>query len=309
MKIIYIPLFSVLLLLFIAGRVTAQTSLADKLDNKLDSLDDLDKNDKHASFKFGVNYLSNNVFMGRADTVRTPTISPELKYTFKNGIFVSATADYIPNRVTNKLDAGSVAAGYDYDITDDLSGAVSFTKMFYSANSTQIGSSISSVFNANLTYDIASIITPTVGVDYNIIKQGFSNDVFVNAGLSHDFAKEGIFGDKDLFIISPTVTANAGTQNFYDAYFVLKKYKLTAKGQAKEAAAEKLIAKRKEQLSKFTMLDYEFSAPVEYKIGILILSFVPTYAIAENKLPPRVTAGLVSGSRIFYFETGAALKF
>ncbi len=228
--------------------------------------------------------------MGRADTVKTPAILPELKYAFKNGIFISAGADYIPNRTTNKLDGGNLAAGYDFDITDDLTGGISYTKLFYSQNSTQIGSSISSTFSVNLNYDIASIITPSIGVDYNIIKQGFNNDIFVNAGLSHDFAKEGIFADKDIFIISPTATLNAGTQNFYDAYFTLKKYKLTAKGEAKETAAEKLVQKRRAQLSEFKMLDYEFSAPVEYKIGVLILSFTPTYAVVENKLPPRVTA-------------------
>jgi len=298
MKIIYVPLLT-FLLFFIAGSAFAQTPTED----------DADKSDKTASFKFGVSYLSNNVFMGRADTVKTPTVLPVLKYSFKNGIFISASADYIPNRVTNRLDGGSVAAGYDYDITDDLSGSVSFTKLFYNANSTQIGSSISSTFSAALDYDIASIITPSVAVDYNIIKQGFGNDIFANAGLSHDFAKEGIFGDKDLIIISPTAAINTGTQNFYDAYLTLKKYKLTAKGQAREAAAEKLIAAQKKKLSKYNILDYEFSVPVEYKIGILILSFTPTYAIAENKLPPRITAGMVSGSGIFYFETGASLKF
>jgi hypothetical protein len=298
MKIIYLPLFA-FFLLFITCSAFAQTSTGDITD----------KSDKTASFKFGVSYLSNNVFMGRADTVKTPTVLPVLKYSFKNGIFISAGADYIPNRVTNRLDGGSVAAGYDYDITDDLGGSVSFTKLFYNPNSTQIGSSISSTFSATLDYDIASIITPSVALDYNIIKQGFGNDVFVNVGLGHDFAKEGIFGDKDILIASPTAAINTGTQNFYDAYLTLKKYKLTAKGQAREAAAEKLITAQKKKLSKYNILDYELSMPVEYKIGVLILSFTPTYAIAENKLPPRITAGMVSGSGIFYFETGASLKF
>jgi hypothetical protein len=264
-----------------------------------------DKSDKTASFKFGVNYLNNNVFMGRSDTVSTPTILPEIKYTFKNGLFISAGADYIPNRATNKLDEGSFAIGYDYDITTDLSGGVSFTKLFYNPNSTQIGSSISSTFSANLDYNIADIITPTVSVDYNIIRQGFGNDIFVNAGLSHDFAKKGLFSDKDLIILSPTVAVNTGTQNFYDAYLTLKKYKLNAK----TAAAEKLTAAQKVKLSKYKLLDYEFSAPLEYKTGPVILSFTPTYAYAENKLPPRITVGMINKPGIFYFETGAALKF
>ena len=307
MKNIYI-LLSFAAMFLIVCQASAQIATLDKLDSLDNKIDSLLKNSKKASFKLGVNYLSNNVFMGRADTVTTAIVLPELKYTFKNGIFVSAGANYIPNRVNNKLDGGSLAGGYDFDITDNFAGGISFTKLFYNSTSTEIGSSISSVISANLNYDIASIITPTLSVDYNIIKQGFGNDVFINAGLSHDFAVEGIFGKKDLFIISPTVTMNAGTQNFYDAYFVLKKYKLTAKAQALATAAQKLIAKRKEQLSQFEMLNYEFSAPVEYKIGVLIFSFIPTYAVAENKLPPRITKGQASGN-IFFFETGATLKF
>jgi hypothetical protein len=307
MKVFYVPLF--FLLLFSIGSASAQTTSTEDPEDLLDKLEAQLKQDKKASFKVGVNYLSNNVFMGRADTVRTPTILPEMKYIFKNGIYMAATADYIPNRVTNKLDGGSAAFGYDFDITDNLIGGVSFTKLFYTANSTQIGSSIGSTINANLSYDIAGVITPIVSADYNFLKQNFGHDIFLNAGISHDFAIDGIFGDKDLLIISPSANLNAGTQNFYDAYFVLKKYKLTKKALELLQAAESLIIKREDQLSKFKLLDYELSAPVEYKMGVLLLSFTPTYAIAENKLPPRVTKGMTSGSGIFYFELGAALKF
>ena len=304
MKVFYVPLTILLFLLTSLGAFAQNTSTEDAED----LLDKIEA--KKGSFKIGANYLSNNVFMGRADTVRTPTILPEMRYPFKNGIFLSATADYIPNRVTNKLDGGSAAAGYDFDITDNFTGGFSYTKLFYAGNSTQIGSSISSTVNANLSYDIASVITPLVSVDYNFLKQSFGHDIFLNAAVSHDFAIDGVFGDKDLLIISPTVAMNAGTQNFYDAYFVIKKYKVKGKAaQALLAATESLFATRKKQLSKFTLLDYELSAPVEYKVGVLILSFTPTYAVAENKLPPRITKGMVPGSGIFYFETGAMLKF
>src|ERR1700753_1119561 len=116
MKVFYVPLF--FLLLFSAGSAFAQTTSTEDPEDLLDKLETQAKQDKKASFKVGVNYLSNNVFFGRADTIKTPTIIPSLKYTFKNGIFLSGSADYIPNRTTNKLDGGSASAGYDFDITD-----------------------------------------------------------------------------------------------------------------------------------------------------------------------------------------------
>ena len=301
-KVFYLPLFVILLISVFQTTAFAQTA-------SVDTIGDL-KSEKKASFKIGVNYLSNSVYLGRADTVTTSVIEPSLKYTFKSGIYFSGNMQFIPNRATNKLDGGSVGAGYDYDISDNCSGSISFTKMFYNATSTQIGSAIGSTINANIDYDIAEIITPSLSVDYDILKQGFGSDVLVNFGIAHDFAKLGIFGDDDLGIISPTATVNAGTQNFYDAYLTLKKYKLTKKGQAREAAAQKLLNGQEAKLARFNLLDYEFSAPVEYKTGKFIFSFTPTYAFAENKLPPRITRGLVDiNGGIFFFEVGASVKF
>jgi hypothetical protein len=301
-KVFYLPLFVILLISLFRTTASAQTA-------SVDTIGDL-KSEKKASFKIGVNYLSNSVYFGRADTVKTPVIEPSLKYTFKSGIYFSGNMQFIPNRATNKLDGGSLGAGYDYDINDNCSGSISFTKLFYNVTSTQIGSSIGSTINGEIDYDIADIITPSLSVDYDFLKQGFGSDVLVNFGIAHDFAKLGIFGDDDLGIISPTATVNAGTQNFYDAYLTLKKYKLTKKGKAREAAAEKLLTAQDAKLARFNLLDYEFSAPVEYKTGKFIFSFTPTYALAENKLPPRINKGLedINGG-MFYFEMGASVKF
>ncbi len=281
-----------LILLFTISKSYAQTASSNK-------------EEKESSFKIGINYLNNNVTMGRADTITTPAILPELRYTFKNGIFISGSATYIPNRLTNKLDGESFTAGYDYDITENMSGGVSFAKQFYSAKSTQISSSISSTLSANFNYDIAGIITPAISADYSFIKDGFGNDIFVNLGISHNFAMQNVFGDNDLLIISPNTAINTGTQNFYDAYLIGKQFGK----KAKSAAAQAQTAKQKAKLSKFKLLDFELSAPIEYKIGLLTLNFTPTYAVAENKLPARITKGFVNALGIFFFETGASLKF
>jgi len=293
---------STLIFVLFAGRAFAQTA-------SVDTLGDL-KQLKKASFKLGLNYLNNSVYLGRADTAKTPVIEPNLKYTFSSGIYFSGNIQIIPNRVDNKLDGGSLSAGYDYEIGENASGSISFSKVFYNATSTQIGSSIGSTFNANIDYDIADIITPSLSIDYNLLKQGFGSDVLLNLGLSHDFAKEGIFGNDDLGIFSPTVTANMGTQNFYDAFLTLKKYKLTKAGKAKQAAVQKLLAAQDAKLARFEFLDFELAAPLEYKTGPVLFSFTPTYASAQNKLPASISKGIVSTTGgIFFFEIGASVKF
>ncbi len=276
--------------------IKAKTDTVKKTDHKKDFV------------KFGVNYVSDNVFMGRADTVRTPTIIPEIKYTFKSGIYISGSFDIIPNRKKNKLDGGDLSLGYDFDITDDLSGGISYSKLFYSSTSTQISSSISSTFNGNLTYDIGDIISPSMDVDYNINKQGVNGDVFLNLGLSHDFITEGLFATKDILLVSPTVAANSGTQNFYDGYLVYHKLK----NAKRDAAETSLLAAYTAQLSEYKVLDYEFSVPVEYKTGSFIFQFTPIYALAQNQFQSAAivkTLGLSSQSSVFYFNLGLALKF
>jgi hypothetical protein len=258
-----------------------------------------------SSVKFGVSYLSNNVFMGRTDTVRTPMIIPAVKYTLKSGIYFSGSLDILPDKKKKKLDGGDITAGYDIDITDDLSAGASAAKIFYSSTSTQVASAIRGTFNVNLNYDIGDIISPSVSSDYNINKQGINNDIFVNFGLTHDFINKGIFGDDDILLISPTVSINTGTQNFYDAYLSTKKIKNVKRNAAQTA----LLTQYTDQLSQFALIDYEFTAPVEYKAGHFIFQFNPTYAIVKNQLPQVIANKISDEQSVFYFEIGVSLKF
>ena len=245
--------------------------------------------------------------MGRTAPVATPAFEPSAKFTFKSGLYLSASLAYLPNNKTQKLDGGDIGAGYNFDITDDLTGGVSYTQLFNNPNSTRIASAISSTASAFFDYDIGDIITPSIGGDYNFNKQGIPNDAFFNFGLSHDFIVDKIFGNKNYLFISPTVTGNAGTQNFYDAYITKKVFK----NKKRSANQNTLITDFEKNTSQFKMLDYEFSVPVEYKAGPLILQFIPYYALVQNEFKPAAAKalGLADKSSVFYFTTGAALKF
>ncbi|MDP9080858.1 MAG: hypothetical protein M3O71_25855 [Bacteroidota bacterium] len=300
------PLRKTLLsILFLISAISAfsQTGQLPGADEKIKPGDK--SNDGSSSIKFGVNYSNNNVFMGRTDTIRTPTIVPQIKYTLKSGIYFSGSIDVIPGKKKKKLDGGNLTAGYDFDITDDLSAGASYSRLFYNKSSTQIASSVSNTFNADLSYDFGEILTAEVSADYNINKQHIGSDAFINLSLTHDFIVDGIFGDSDLLLISPTVTANTGTQNFYDAYLITKNFK-----NAKRTAAQnKLVTQYTGQLSKYKLLDYELSAPFEYKSAPFIFQFTPTYALVQNQLPKQIASQISDKTSIFYFEIGVAVKF
>ena len=261
------------------------------------------KSTKKSSFKIGADYLNNNVFMGRTGLTTTPIISPDIKYTFKPGIYISGGMDILPDNKKNKVDGGNLTAGYDFDITDDFSGGISYSKMFYNPNSTLIGSSITNTFSADFDYEIGDIITPSISANYSL-NSGANADIFINGGISHDFIAVKPFANNDDLIISPTVAINLGTQNFYDAYIKKKVFKNKKVGAA--------VAAFESNLGKFETLDYEFSVPLEYKIGHLVFEFIPTYAVVQNGFKSAAVAkavGLSNNNDIVYFETGLSLKF
>ena len=272
-------------------------------------------------FKAGISYSNNNVFVGRTDTIASPSLSARISYTLKSGVYFSGGIDYFTKNETNEIDGGNIEAGYDYIINDNLSGGVSFTKLFYNANSTRVSASISSELNANWDYDIANIITTGINVGYSIAKSGFKSDIIINPTLSHDFAFENVFGKKkDLLIISLTAGMNAGTQNFYDGYLT----KLTTKNKrssgftaAQLVVYNKTLKDYKTYLEKFVVLDYELSVPLIYKIGPMLFSFTPTFVFPQNGLaaPQNVyQIAIQKGipplqSSEFYFETAIRIKF
>ena len=303
-----IKLYKLLLLTFLycyAYNTTAQTASDTNAIKNLPSEDTLAKN---SSLKIALDYLSNNVFLGRTSSSTTPVLSPDVRYTFQSGLFISGNLNYLPKNATQKLDGGNLSAGINSDLTDDLSGELSFTKLFYSTNSNQIGSSVSSTINGNLTYDIGNVISPSINANYSINKQGIKNDINLNLGLAHDFIMKDVFAQKDLILISLSITANAGTQNFYDAYITRKVFK-----KAKRTAAQNLLVAEFEQnVNRLKLLDYEFSLPVEYKAGHFIFQFTPTYAIVENQIKSKAVAkvlGIVRNTSVFYFSTGVTYKF
>jgi hypothetical protein len=263
-----------------------------------------DKDDATSSFKFGISYISNNVYMGRTDTVTTPVIVPMAKYTFGNGVYFSGSLYFIPTKPKQKLDGGDIAGGYDFDISDAISAGASFTKLFYSSTSTQIASAISSTLNANVNYD-NDYLSPALNVDYNLNRQGINNDFLVSPAVAHDFITAGVFGTSDILLISPTVTLNAGTQNFYDSYLTKKKLK-SKKLTAKQT---EILNQYESKLGQFQILDYELSVPLEYKNGHFLFQLSPTYAVVENQLPKLIAEQLSDQSGVFYVEASVSLKF
>lgn len=256
----------------------------------------------------GIDFFSNNVYLGRTSTSGLAILSPNIKYTFGNGIYLGGSACILPTLKNHQFDSGDLSLGYTHSFTDALSGEASFTKSFYNSTSTQIGSSVSGAFNINVEYDISHIITPDVGFDYILNRAGAKSDEVISFGLSHDFTISKPFSDNDEFGIAPRIALNAGTQNFYDAFLDRKVSRNNTK-RTKQENAE--LDEFESGLDNFKMLDYEFSLPLEYRTKHFSLSLTPEYDMVRNTFKSSVAKALdiANKTSVFYLMAGMAFKF
>src|ERR1700674_4101386 len=67
---------------------------------------------KKSYWQAGINYLSDNVYLGRKDSVKIPYISPSIGYYDKSGFYVNGSLSLLPSSGNSHIDMASLEAGY-----------------------------------------------------------------------------------------------------------------------------------------------------------------------------------------------------
>lgn len=217
---------------------------------------------KSPSLKFDLNYISNSVYLGRKDSSTLSYVTPGIFYTASSGFFASATLSFLTQE--SRMDAASLEAGYEY-AKGNLDASLSAAKLFYNNQSVNVKSNESAGLNAYLTYE-TPYVTPVLNASTS-----FGNnqpDYFAGFGLEHSFYAGNT-------TITPSATANGGTQHFYNGY-----YKLRKGGKKKSATAS--VTQEVFNASAFKILDYELSAELTCKVKNISFYVTPFYAIATN---------------------------
>jgi len=314
--------------LFIITTVKAQLSNATKsIKTVVAAKDTASKKDtvthKKSSLKIGLTYSSNAVYLARTDSIATPNYGLGLTYTLKSGIFFAAEVNYIPSRQFNKLDAGGLEAGYNFDL-DNLSGGIAVSKYIASFNSTQVISALDATIGAGLSYNLFEVITPSVHADYALVKSG-GNDFLLTGGLGHEFEFEKVFTKGDHLSIEPKAEVVAGTQNFLSTYYTRKKNSASqrqaasSKGKGKNATSTSTTTTTTSSpqatsvtssASKFQTLAYEYTLPIGYSWKKIGFSVAPTYAVAVHKITDDgTTTTYLPNSSVFYVQVGLSYTF
>ncbi len=246
-------------------------------------------------FKFSTTYLTDAVYNGRKDSLAMPYLTPSLGYYDKSGFYISVSMSYLTSNSIKRIDLVSLNAGYDFSIGKSVGGGVYASKDFYNRSSTTTKSEIKGELGAYLSYDPGFV---TLGGGVDLLLSG-SSDVSVNGSLSHSFT----FGETgNEWSISPSLTANFGTQNYYQNLLVNR-------GKKKNGNTGTVQVGN----NKFSVLSYDVSLPFAFDANKWGCFFTPTYAIPQSPVSRTSPGGSVfiieKLENVFYAELGFYLKF
>ncbi len=271
-------LFCIIALLFFS-----QTTFSQTLFNK----DDDDDPYEHLSyFMYGLNYVSNNVYLGRKDSIVIPYYSPYVGYHFKNGLYAKGMMSFTSANGRH-LDLTTIEIGYDRNFGEHFNGGINIDKYYFHKNSLSVWANTKGFASINGQYT-NDWIEPQITFDANVNKN--STDYVTNITLDHDFK----LADKKLHII-PAIATNIGTKHYYDEYFINRLTKKDNTLKIKKAVVD---------AGKYRPADYEFSIKTTYLLSKWLFMLISTYVIPVNPatviLPTRTVTEKLSNS--FYIE-------
>lgn len=264
-----------------------------------------DSADKKSHGKFSLEYSTNSVYNGRKDSVTTPYITPSIGYEDRSGFYINGSFSYLTRSASSRIDEFSIDAGYDFSI-GNFDGEISSEKEFYSKNSTNVSAEEKGSLSARAAYDFSVVsLFLSPGIHFNK-----KPDFALSAGLEHEFNP-----DEGDFSITPAVSFNGSTLNFYQSYFDQRKYKNLRKNNPNSKVKATV-----KNASIFSLLDYEFSLPAEYKTGNFTFTVTPYYTVPLN--PAEITVTITPNigpvrtntfnerlSNTFYLSLSAECRF
>ncbi len=241
--------------------------MAQELPGEKLMLDDLFP--KSSYFEAGLNFLSNNVYMGRKDSANIPYLSPSFGYYDKSGIFANAAVSFLPG--AGRVDLVTIEAGY-LVTQDNFSGGVYAAKYFYNSQSTNVQAEVEGSMHLTAGYNFG-FIKPTIEAGVNFSER---SDYIVSFGLNHSF-----YLADDALDITPGFMINASTQNYYNFYYSKRRYT----GLRKRIHTGILYYDITADISgaaSFQVRDYELNVPVNYTLKKFMFNFTPVYALPIN---------------------------
>jgi hypothetical protein len=248
-----------------------------------------------AQFKFGAYYNNHLNYYGRTDSLRSSGLFPVAELWFNKNLYINAAPVFTNNKVAGFQYAGSVlTAGYQFNSDEKIAGNFYFVKPLYKSNSELVQSALKAQFSSTLSF-LNKFLNMTGGAD---VKFSDKVDYGATAGIDHIFRID--LPDQAVLVVDPSAFLNAGTQQFTKTYYKQSSFLFFP-------GANQTVT---EEVSKFNILSYEFSAPVILAKDKFQFIFTPAYTIPQNLVTVANRPDLSErGKAMFYATVGAKVIF
>ena len=233
-------------------------------------------------FQANLTFESNDVYLGRQDSSAIPLLTPEISYLFKSGFEIDFNVGVNVAAPAWMVNSWTLDGSYSFN-PGNYSGQATLSWFNYSLNS---GSPQASQ-KGSLAYDNSynfGFIQPELTLTWTFADMP---DYQATFALQHEFD----FLENGNLSISPTATMNASTQNFYNSYYKNKRFSISRPGKPPHPS-NVTISGEVLNSGKFQIMDYEFSAPVNYTAGKWTFAFTPTYAVPVNAADIKLTVNV-----------------
>jgi hypothetical protein len=272
---------------------------------------------KTTTFKIQLDYLSDYIYNGRADSIKYPYQITTASVNFANGIYLNFGADYLLSEGDKRFDFFQLDLGYEFDIDKKWSGSVYGTKFFYSSQSALLNGNISSDFGGTLSYDAGFVeLSNTLDVFF-----ASKADIQYNLGFEKSFSSEK--GDTK-FSFTPGLYGNFSSLNYYESEVTRR---LRPKNPAiKNPPVVNVLSTTKTNQQGVKFMSMELSLPISFENKHYGLNIYPAYTIPYNAITTTTTIKNITNSKIintinstpyserflknlWYLQAGVFIKF
>ena len=232
-----------------------------------------EKKKDSTSFSLQFDYLSNYLYNGRADSLKSPYQITTASITFANGVYSNLSAYYLLTPSQHRFDFFELNVGYNYTLSKKISGQIYGSKYFYSGQTNLFNSDITSNIGSSFNIDLG-------GIQFNNeVDIFFSNkaDVQYTPGFEKTFSVE-VSHEKN-WSFSPTIYAEISSTNYYESSISRRSLR-----GPKQPVASGLTSITTLNNKGMKLLDLNFSIPINFESKNILFSLTPTYVMPFNKV-------------------------
>lgn len=265
-----------------------------------------------SEWRVGLKYTSDYLYMGRSDSAKAPYLSPSVGYYHKSGLFLRTSLSFLTTKEDQRIDLYTLSGGYDY-YGKRLATGISLTEYFFSDKSYTVQAEMNTYVNAYFGYDFKLLIA------YWDASLGFSEstDAFLGMELNRTFY---LLHNK--LRITPSLYANAGSQRYYEAYYVQRSIQTGAgggssgkgkggNGQMSGGTTTTSTMMQVVSSDQFQLLDYEGALQLVYKWNKIKFFTIGTWTFPVNPATVVTDQGTYEEalSNGFYWTAGMRWTF